>query len=169
MHDDAKTASITASAESTALRVNGTVHEVSAPGETPLLWVLRDLGLVSVRYGCGAGQCGACTVLIDATATASCQVPLRASTDVAITTHEGLAGDPAYERVAEALVSRNAGQCGYCLSGITLTLVSLARRPEQVGRDELLSRLDGHLCRCGAHPRILRAALAVLGDDHASR
>lgn len=169
MHDDTKTGPVTPSVKSSALRVNGTVHEVSAQAETPLLWILRDLGLASVRYGCGLGQCGACTVLIDGMATAACQVPLRAATDVAITTHEGLAGDPAYERVVEALVSWNAGQCGYCLSGITLTLVSLVRRPQQVGRDELVSRLDGHLCRCGAHPRILRAALEALGDDHANR
>ena len=165
MHDDTKPV---ASAETTALRVNGATQTVSAPGQTPLLWVLRDLGLVSVKYGCGAGQCGACTVLIDGTATTSCQVPLHDAADAAVTTHEGLAGDPAYERVTEALVGRNAGQCGYCLPGIALTLVSLARRRQPVGRDELLSRLDGHLCRCGSHPRILRAALEVLDGDHVS-
>ena len=152
-------------AGSLSLLVNGQSCAISAPAQTPLLWLLRDeLACSSPKYGCGLEQCGACAVLIDDTPSPSCRVSVGAVAGRRITTHEGLAGDAVYEAVVEALARRNAGQCGYCLPGIVIALVALARRPARPGRQEVLDRLDEHLCRCGSQPRVLLAAQDVLED-----
>lgn len=132
------------------------------PGNTPLLWVLRDqLGLLGAKYGCGLEQCGACTVLVDGVARPSCLLHVDDLGDQAVTTLEALREEPEGRRVIEALVTANAAQCGYCLPGIAVTLIWLARRAP-VAWEEVVRALDNHLCRCGSHPRILRVARKIL-------
>jgi aerobic-type carbon monoxide dehydrogenase small subunit (CoxS/CutS family) len=154
-------------ADSTAdsMIVNGQSHAVPTVGEQPLLWTLRDqLGLLSPKYGCGLEQCGACVVLIDGIAEPSCQRPARTVAGHEVQTLEGLRDDPVAQRVIGALAAANAGQCGYCLPGITIRLIWLLRRAP-VEWDFVLASLDDHLCRCGSQPRILRVARALLSAE----
>ena len=144
------------------LRVNGRTVDADAAPSTPLLWALRDAGCTGVRYGCGAEQCGTCTVLVDGVPSFSCRLPVGDVADREITTVEGLVGDDTGQRVMAALLAHNAGQCGYCLTGIVVTLTALLRRRAPLTRAEVRAALDPHLCRCGAQPRILRAADVVL-------
>lgn len=142
----------------TRLAVNGIERELDVPDDIPLLWTLRDeLGLLGAKYGCGLEQCGACTVLVDGAARASCRLPLADVEDSSVTTIEALRDTPSGRKVLDALVETNAAQCGYCLPGIAVTLTSLAMRAP-VSWDEVVRALDDHLCRCGSHPRILRVA-----------
>ena len=144
------------------MNVNGS--SVDAPGDDPLLWVLRgDLGLVGAKYGCGLDQCGACRVLVDGAPMSSCQLLVSDVADRDVETIEALADTPEGRAVIDALLARNAGQCGYCLPGIAVTLVALARTGGTPTRVEVALALDGHLCRCGSQPRILDAAMDVLG------
>jgi nicotinate dehydrogenase subunit A len=149
----------------TRLRINGTEREVTTHPRAALLWALRDeLGCASAKYGCGANQCGACRVLLDGSPASSCTVTVGEAAGHGITTLEGLVADGRASRVVDAMVALDAGQCGYCLPGIVTTLTALGERPSGTpSRDELLRALDDHLCRCGAHPRILAAACAALG------
>jgi aerobic-type carbon monoxide dehydrogenase small subunit (CoxS/CutS family) len=147
-----------------SLVVNGVRREVVADPATPLLWVLRDdVGDQSPKYGCGAEQCGSCMVLVADRPTFSCRLPVGDVGDRAVTTVAGLADDPAAAAVQRALVAHNAGQCGYCLPGIVVTLTDVVRRGEPLDADGVRRALDDHLCRCGAQPRIVRAALDALG------
>ena len=142
------------------LCVNGVEHEVSAAPDTPLLYVLRNqLGLKAAHFGCGNGECGACRVLIDGQAVASCDTPLWAAAGKRIVTVEGL-GDAAHPHPLQAaLVAEQAGQCGYCLPGIVVSAAALlARRPDP-SEAEVRAALDKNLCRCGSHNRIVRAVL----------
>jgi aerobic-type carbon monoxide dehydrogenase small subunit (CoxS/CutS family) len=142
--------------------VNGRSHPIQEPGEQPLLWTLRDqLGLLSAKFGCGLEQCGACTVLVDGVAEPSCRRPTRAFVGREVQTLEGLRDDPVARRVIDALTAANAGQCGYCLPGIAVRLIWLARRAP-VEWDFALHSLNDHLCRCGSQPRILRVARSLL-------
>jgi aerobic-type carbon monoxide dehydrogenase small subunit (CoxS/CutS family) len=144
--------------------VNGRPHPIEEPGEQPLLWTLRDqLGLLSAKFGCGLEQCGACVVLIDGVAEPSCRRPTRTLAGHEVQTLEGLRDDPVAQRVIDALIVANAGQCGYCLPGITVRLIWLARRAP-VEWDYVLHSLNDHLCRCGSQPRILRVAKALLTE-----
>ena len=141
--------------ETTRFTVNGTQHALQADPKTPLLDVLRDeLGLKGTRFGCGAGECGACHVLIDGVSQASCNLPLWAVQGKAIITVEGL--PPA---LADAFVAEQALQCGYCGSGVLVGAAALLQRQPQPTDADVRSALDGHLCRCGAHNRIVRAVL----------
>ena len=141
--------------ETTRFTVNGTQHAVQVDPKTPLLDVLRDvLDLKGTRFGCGAGECGACQVLVDGVPQASCNLPLWAVQDKALTTVEGLS--PA---LAAAFVAEQALQCGYCGSGVLIAAAALLRRLPQPTDADARSALDGHLCRCGAHNRIVRAVL----------
>ncbi len=141
--------------ETTRFTVNGTQHALQADPKTPLLDVLRDeLGLKGTRFGCGAGECGACHVLIDGVSQASCNLPLWAVQGKAIITVEGL--PPA---LADAFVAEQALQCGYCASGVLVGAAALLQRQPQPTDADVRSALDGHLCRCGAHNRIVRAVL----------
>ena len=141
--------------ESTRVTVNGTQHAVQADPKTPLLDVLRDvLDLKGTRFGCGAGECGACHVLVDGVSQASCNLPLWAVQGKALTTVEGL--PPA---LADAFVAEQALQCGYCGSGVLIAAAALLRRQPNPTDADVRSALDGHLCRCGAHNRIVRAVL----------
>jgi nicotinate dehydrogenase subunit A len=144
------------------LTVNGVRRSVEAEPDTPLLYVLRnDLGLTATRFGCGAGLCGACFVLVDSTPMASCELPLRSVTNATITTVEGLAADEpdGISALQQAFLDEQAAQCGYCVSGMLITATALLAREETPSEEEVRSALDRNLCRCGTHNRIVRAVL----------
>ena len=150
--------------------VNGQPVAVAADGSVPLLETLRNqLGLRGTRFGCGTEQCGACTVLVDNEPAYSCTTTLDAVHGKSVRTVEGLAAGDALHPVQEAILAEQAGQCGYCLSGIIMSIVALVERERNPDRPALLAALDRHLCRCGAQGRILRAVGRVLamrvGDD----
>jgi nicotinate dehydrogenase subunit A len=139
------------------VEVNGTERTVEAAPETPLLYVLRnDLGLPGTRFGCGSGQCGACFVLVDGRAMASCDLPLSFVAGKKITTIEGLGGD---HPVQKALERHQAAQCGYCMSGIVMAAVALLSNNPRPGESEIRAALDKNLCRCGSHNRVVKAIL----------
>jgi nicotinate dehydrogenase subunit A len=141
----------------TELEVNGATERVAAHSDTPLLYVLRnDLGLVGARFGCGSGQCGACYVLIDGRAMASCDTPLSFAAGKKITTIEGLKAE---HPVQKALLRHQAAQCGYCMSGIVMSAVSLLAKNSNPSEAEVREALDKNLCRCGSHNRVVRAVL----------
>ena len=136
------------------LTVNGRTVSVSVAGDTPLLDVLRNhLDLKGSRYGCGLEQCGSCMVLIDGKAEYSCAREISAVAGLRVETVESLASHP----LRQAFLEEQAGQCGYCLSGILMSAKALLDANQNPTRAEIVTALDGHLCRCGAHPRILRA------------
>ena len=141
------------------LTVNGQVSSVSVDPNTPLLYVLRnDLGLKGTRYGCGAGACGSCTVLLDGHAVNSCDTPLWSVQDRAVTTIEAL-GTPLHPHpVQQAFLDEQAAQCGYCINGMIMSLTALLNIHPTPSDAQLLTTLDRHLCRCGTHMRILQAA-----------
>ncbi len=146
------------SATSIRLTVNGVVRTVRVPPDTPLLYVLRDdLGLQGPRFGCGLGQCGACTVHLGGKAVRSCVTPVSGVGDQPITTLEGLGSPDRLHPVQQAFIEAQAMQCGYCINGwIMTTAAFLARNPNP--RDgEIREALAGLICRCGAHMRILEA------------
>ncbi|HEX2827870.1 MAG TPA: (2Fe-2S)-binding protein [Burkholderiales bacterium] len=150
---------------SLVLNVNGTKHEVAADPETPLLYVLRnDLKLKGARFGCGLGQCGACTVIVDGDAVQSCDVPVSAVAGKSITTIEGIgtAADP--HPLQRAFIRHQAGQCGYCLSGVIMSAKALLDARPQATDDEIREALKGNLCRCGTHTRILSAIRTAAGE-----
>jgi nicotinate dehydrogenase subunit A len=145
-------------AEPVALVVNGTSHEVVCDPGTPLLYVLRnDLGLVGAKFGCGLGLCGACNVLVDGHPTHSCDTPVWAVAGKQVTTVEGLHGHP----LQDTFVEEQALQCGYCTAGMVVTAAALLEREPDVDEDGIRRALDGNLCRCGAHNRIVRAVLGA--------
>jgi aerobic-type carbon monoxide dehydrogenase small subunit (CoxS/CutS family) len=140
------------------LRVNGKQHHVEADPDTPLLWVLRDeLGLTGTKYGCGLEQCGACAVLCDGRAVLSCATPADAFIGRELRTIEGVAAGGAMHALQHAFVAEQAAQCGYCVPGILIALVALFERTRTPSDAEVTATLGNHLCRCGAHPRMLRA------------
>jgi nicotinate dehydrogenase subunit A len=140
------------------LRVNGQPRNVDADPETPLLWVLRDeLGLTGTKYGCGLEQCGACAVLCDGRAVLSCATPAEAFVGRELRTIEGVAAGGVLHVLQRAFVAEQAAQCGYCVPGILIALVALLERTRAPSDAEVTAALSGHLCRCGAHPRMLRA------------
>ncbi len=142
----------------TSLEVNGRVHAIDAEPDTPLLYVLRDhLQLNGAKYGCGLGQCGACTVLIDGEAVLSCVVPLTALAGKRVTTLEGLGTLDQPGRVQRAFLEEQAAQCGYCIPGMIVRAEALLRRTAHPTDSEIRHALQPNLCRCGTHMRILRA------------
>ena len=148
------------------LTVNGASRVIDADSETPLLYVLRnDLQLKGARFGCGLGQCGACTVVIDGKPVQSCDVPVAAVAGKAITTIEGIGGPDAMHPLQQAFVDEQAAQCGYCASGIIMAAKALLDEKPGASDAEIRAALARNLCRCGTHHRILkairRAALAM--------
>ncbi|MFO1310072.1 MAG: (2Fe-2S)-binding protein [Burkholderiales bacterium] len=140
------------------LRVNGQVREVAAPPDAPLLAVLRnDLGLNGPKYGCGLGECGACTVLVDGVAARSCVIPAGGVAGREITTLEGLGSLEAPHPVQQAFIDAQAAQCGYCLNGMILATVALLARHPRPTDAQARDALSHNLCRCGTHVEILRA------------
>jgi aerobic-type carbon monoxide dehydrogenase small subunit (CoxS/CutS family) len=146
------------------LLVNGTEHEVEvAPGE-PLLWVLRNrLGMTGTKYGCGEGQCGACTVLLDGQAAKSCRVAASNAAGKKITTIEGLAQEGKLHVVQEAFLTEEAFQCGYCTPGMVMATVALLRQKPNPTDAEIIQGMNGNLCRCGTYPRIIAAVRRASG------
>lgn len=140
------------------LTVNGQSRAVRSGDDTPLLAVLRnELGLLATRFGCGHEQCGACMVLLDGEPTYSCTLPVSAVGARAVMTVEGLGSADAPHPIQTALLAEQAGQCGYCLSGIQISAAALLARNPEPTREAIVAALDPHLCRCGAHLRIVRA------------
>jgi len=138
------------------LRVNGEDREVPAGPDTPLIYALRnDLGLKGTKFGCGLGVCGACTVLVDGRPVPACETPMWSVAGRSVTTVEGLDAG----KLREAFLAEQAGQCGYCLSGILVRAAALLAANPSPTADEVRAALDGNLCRCGAHNRIVRAVL----------
>jgi aerobic-type carbon monoxide dehydrogenase small subunit (CoxS/CutS family) len=140
------------------LRVNGAEHRVEAAPDEKLLSVLREqLGLTGTKYGCGEGQCGACTVLVDGTATRSCRAPVTAAVGKQITTIEGLEKNGRLHPVQEAFLKAEAFQCGYCTSGAIISAVALLNKTPNPTDQQIMDSLEGNVCRCGTYPRILDA------------
>jgi len=142
------------------LKVNGESREVAAAEDTPLLYALRnDLNLKGTRFGCGAGHCGACRVLLDGHAVASCETQLWAAKGREVTTIEGLGTADAPHALQRAFIAEQAAQCGYCSSGIIISAAALLARCPRPSEDQVREALDRNLCRCGTHNRIVRAVL----------
>jgi aerobic-type carbon monoxide dehydrogenase small subunit (CoxS/CutS family) len=143
---------------STEFTVNGRAIHVETDGSRPLLSVLRDdLGLRGSRFGCGTEQCGACMVLIDGEPSYSCARTIETLGGKTVTTVEGLARDGALHPLQQAILDEQAGQCGYCLSGILISAAALLARNPRPDRAAIAAALDPHLCRCGIHNRVIRA------------
>ena len=144
------------------LNVNGKNYKLSAPDEETLLSVLRNrLDLTGTKYGCGEGQCGACTVLMDGTATRSCSIPAVAAKGTKIITIEGLEStDPRNGNltpVQQAFLDEGAFQCGYCTSGMIMSATALLHDNHKPSEQQILAAMNGNVCRCGTYPRILAA------------
>ena len=146
--------------EAIRLNINGTERSLEAASDDSLLNVLRGtLGLTAAHFGCGAGQCGACNVLIDGQAVASCDTPLWAAAGKDIVTLEGLGTPERPHPLQRAFIAEQAMQCGYCISGIVVSAAALLKRNPDPTEAEVRAALDRNLCRCGAHNRIVRAVL----------
>ena len=140
------------------ITVNGKQHRVEATPDTPLLYVLRnELGLNGPQFGCGSESCGACTVLLGSKVVKSCKLPVSEATGGAITTLEGLSADGELHPVQRAFIEEQAAQCGYCSNGMIMATAALLSMNPHPTDQQIREALDGNLCRCGAHPRILRA------------
>jgi nicotinate dehydrogenase subunit A len=149
---------------SLAIQVNGLRHEVLAESETPLLYVLRnELKLKGARFGCGLGQCGACTVIVDGKAVQSCDVPVSAVAGKAVTTIEGIGTADRPHPLQQAFIRDQAAQCGYCATGIIMSAKALLDAKPAATDGEIRQALERNLCRCGTHTRILRAIRSVSG------
>jgi nicotinate dehydrogenase subunit A len=143
---------------SLSLSVNGVQRQLSLPAETSLLHLLRnDLELNSPKYGCGLGECGACTVLVDGMAARACVIPAAGVAGREITTLEGLGTTGNLHPVQQAFIDEQAAQCGYCLSGMIMMTVSLLAHTPQPDDLQIRQALSGNLCRCGAHLEIIKA------------
>jgi isoquinoline 1-oxidoreductase alpha subunit len=146
------------------LRVNGRIHDVEAPGDMPLLWVLRDLlGLTGTKYGCGMAQCGACTVHLDGAAARSCVLPVSAVKDRAVTTIEGLSAGLPLHPVQRAWIEADVVQCGYCQPGQIMAAAALLRSVPKPTDSDIDAALSASLCRCGTYQRI-REAVHLAAD-----
>lgn len=140
------------------LNLNGARASVDAPPDEPLLYVLRNrLHLTGTKYGCGEGQCGACTILLNGRAVRSCRIPVSAAADAKIVTIEGLEQNGQLSAVQQAFLDEGAFQCGYCTCGMILSATSLLNNKRNPSDDEIVAAMNGNLCRCGTYPRILAA------------
>jgi nicotinate dehydrogenase subunit A len=149
-------------ATSIRFRLNGKPTTVNADGERLLLWVLRtDLELTGAKYGCGIGECGSCTVLVDRDPVLACQTPVKLVEGKDVLTIEGLEAGGKLHPMQEAFLEHGAFQCGYCTPGMILTACALLQKQPRPSRDAIARAMEGNLCRCGAHQRILAAIEAV--------
>jgi nicotinate dehydrogenase subunit A len=140
--------------------VNGHHRQVKADADTPLLYVLRnDLDLKGPRFGCGLGQCGACAVIIDGKAIRSCITPLSTVGSKEVTTLEGLGSTRAPHKIQQAFIDAQAAQCGYCINGMIMTAKAFLDQNPRPSEDAVRRALNGNLCRCGTHPRIVDAVM----------
>jgi aerobic-type carbon monoxide dehydrogenase small subunit (CoxS/CutS family) len=148
--------------ENISFTLNGKRVSVTASGERMLLWVLRtDLGLTGTKTGCEAGLCGACTVLVDKKAVRSCRTPMKDVIGKEVLTIEGLAKNGKLHPLQQAFIEHDALQCGYCTSGMILMAYGLLLNNPQATQAEIIKEMDGNLCRCGSHVRILQAIEAA--------
>ena len=144
--------------ETVGFKLNGKAVKVEVDPGSALLWVLRhDLGLTGTKYGCGEGQCGACTVLVNKEAVRSCLLPVKAVAGKDVMTIEGLAQDGQLHPLQKAFVEHDALQCGYCTPGMIMSAYGLLLNTPQPSRSQIVQHMDGNLCRCGAHKRIVQA------------
>jgi len=148
----------------TRLKVNGREHQVEAEADTPLLYVLRgELGLNGAKFGCGLGQCGACTVLVDGQAVFSCLTPIAVLAGREVRTVEGLGTPEAPGPVQRAFIAEQAAQCGYCIAGMVMRAQALLERNPHPSDPEIRDHMAVNLCRCGTHMRILAAVRRAAG------
>ena len=148
------------------LRINGQTHQVNADPDTPLAYVLREnLKLKGTKIGCGLEQCGACTVLVDGVPTQSCVTEATAFEGRDIVTIEGVGDTETGRRVQQAFIDASAAQCGYCTSGMVIAVTGLLQRHPQPDCEAAKEALTPNICRCGAHPRILRAVEIASGQE----
>jgi nicotinate dehydrogenase subunit A len=146
-------------------RLNGAPIEIDADPDTPLLTILRGrLGLTGSHFGCGAGECGACNVLLDDRAVTACDTPLWSVADKDVTTIEGLGDGQNPHPLQRAFIAEQALQCGYCVSGILMSAAALLKRNPSPTDADVKSALDRNLCRCGSHNRMVRAVLRAAAD-----
>ncbi|HLJ13520.1 MAG TPA: (2Fe-2S)-binding protein [Bryobacteraceae bacterium] len=156
--------------ESLELNVNGVRQYISIEPERTLLEVLReDLDLTGTKYGCGEGQCGACTVLVEGRPARSCQTQIKAVVGKRVTTIEGLAREAKFDPLREALLKHDAMQCGYCTSGMVMSAAALLSKNPGPERRDVIHFMDGNICRCGAYPRIVEAILEAAGRMQGGR
>jgi aerobic-type carbon monoxide dehydrogenase small subunit (CoxS/CutS family) len=147
------------------LRVNGNAQTIdSAYADKPLLYVLRELGLTAAKFGCGLGQCGSCTVLMDGTAVRSCQTTVADAQGKPIVTLEGLGSPASPHPLQTAFIKEQVPQCGYCTNGMIMSAAALLSANKRPSESDIRSALDGNLCRCGSHVRVLRAVAAAAGQ-----
>jgi nicotinate dehydrogenase subunit A len=139
------------------IQVNGKTHNVDTPPQTPLLYALRnDCDVNSAKYGCGAGQCGACTVIVDGSAVRSCITPISAIKGN-VTTLEDYQNDPVLKALNKSFIAEQAAQCGYCIAGMMMSAKGLLDKNKNPSDAQIKSALNGNLCRCGTYSRILKA------------
>ena len=152
-----------------SLKVNGESRTVDADPDCPLLYVLHDEEFRNPRFGCGLGQCGACTVIIGGRAVRSCQTPVRTAAGRDVTTLEGLGAPARPDRVQQAFIDAQAFQCGYCLNGWVMTTKALLDRNPRPSEAQIRAAFDGLVCRCGSHVRILEAVRTLAGPGRERR
>ncbi|MFL5310535.1 MAG: (2Fe-2S)-binding protein [Myxococcales bacterium] len=151
------------------LNVNGTAREVDAPGEMPLLWVIRDvLGLTGTKFGCGMAQCGACTVHLDGQAVRSCVLPVSAVAGRMVTTIEGLSPDGSHP-VQKAWIDADVVQCGYCQPGQIMSAAALIAHNPSPSDEDIDAALAGNICRCGTYQRVREAVRKAAAQRRAER
>jgi aerobic-type carbon monoxide dehydrogenase small subunit (CoxS/CutS family) len=147
------------------IRVNQFTRTVdTADPDKPLLYVLRGLGLTAAKFGCGLGQCGACTVWIDGQPARSCVVTIADVKDKTVTTLEGLSSASALHPIQAAFIEEQVPQCGYCTSGMIMSAAALLAQNAKPNENEVRAALDGNLCRCGTHTRVIRAVMRASGQ-----
>jgi len=152
----------------TKLQINGQSHEVDAPDDMPLLWVLRDIvGLTGTKFGCGIAQCGACTVHVDGKAVRSCMLPVSAVGTRAITTIEGVGATPTGAKVQAAWLDLEVVQCGYCQSGQIMSAAALLATTPSPEDSDIDAAMAGNICRCGTYVRIRAAIKKAAGAQQA--
>jgi nicotinate dehydrogenase subunit A len=147
------------------IKVNGLARTVeSSDPNQPLLYVLRGFGLTAAKFGCGLGQCGACTVLVDRKAVRSCLLPISSIKGKTVTTLEGLGTAGKLHPLQAEFIKEQVPQCGYCTNGMIMSAAALLTEKRKPTETEVRSALDGNLCRCGTHVRVVRAVLAASGQ-----
>ena len=148
-----------------AIKVNGNTHKVDVDGDTPLLWVLRDvLGMTGTKFGCGIAQCGACTVHIDSKPVRSCLLPVSAIGNRAVTTIEGIGATPTGAKIQRAWLNLEVIQCGYCQSGQIMSAAALLANTPNPDDSDIDAAMAGNICRCGTYVRIREAIKSAAGD-----
>ena len=140
-----------------SLNINGQDHNVDVEPDTPLLWAIREnVGLTGTKYGCGAGLCGACTIHLNGKAVRACQTQVSEVADKAVVTIEGLSPNSSHP-LQKAWIAEQVPQCGYCQSGQIMQAAELLAKTKKPTREQIVTHMDGNICRCGTYPRIVRA------------